>query len=89
MILGEEGADLSRVVLGHLDLRPDLGYLEQVLATGVNIAFDTFGKERFDYQLPGQSLKQTFHRPDADRRASARRAHRTWAQRPDRDLDRT
>ncbi len=67
MILGEEGADLSRVVLGHLDLRPDLAYLEQVLATGVNIAFDTFGKERFDYQLPGQALKQTFHRPDADR----------------------
>ena len=67
MILGEEGADLSRVVLGHLDLRPDPAYLEQVLATGVNIAFDTFGKERFDYQLPGQALKQTFHRPDADR----------------------
>ena len=87
MILGEEGADLSRVVLGHLDLRPDPAYLEQVLATGVNIAFDTFGKERFDYQLPGQALKQTFHRPDADRVQRARRAHRTWAQRPDRDLD--
>ena len=87
MILGEEGADLSRVVLGHLDLRPDPAYLEQVLATGVNIAFDTFGKERFDYQLPGQALKQTFHRPDTDRVRRARRAHRTWAQRPDRDLD--
>ena len=66
-ILGEDGADLSRVVLGHLDLRPDPEYLEQVLATGVNIAFDTFGKEWFDYQLPGQPLKQTFHRPDGDR----------------------
>jgi predicted metal-dependent phosphotriesterase family hydrolase len=66
-ILGEEGADLSRVVLGHLDLRPEPEYLEQVLATGANIAFDTFGKEWFDYQLPGQSLKQTFHRPDTDR----------------------
>ena len=66
-ILAEEGADLSRVVLGHLDLAPDVTYLERVLATGANIAFDTFGKERFDYQLPGESLKRTYDRPDADR----------------------
>ncbi len=66
-ILADEGADLSRVVLGHLDLAPDVDYLERVLATGANVAFDTFGKERFDYQLPGESLKRTYHRPDADR----------------------
>ena len=66
-VLSEEGTDLSRVVLGHLDLRPEPRYLEQVLATGANIAFDTFGKEWFDYQLPGEPMKQTFHRPDVDR----------------------
>lgn len=66
-LLAGEGADLSRVVLGHLDLAPDVPYLERVLATGANVAFDTFGKERFDYQLPGESLKRTYDRPDAER----------------------
>ncbi len=51
-LLSDEGADLSRVVLGHLDLQPDIVYLEQVLSSGVNVAFDTFGKEWFDYRVP-------------------------------------
>lgn len=73
-ILAEEGADLSRVVVGHLDLRPDLDYLEAVLATGVNLGFDTFGKEWFDYrvpdseaQSPGAFVKWAFHHPDRQR----------------------
>ena len=73
-ILAEEGADLRRVVLGHLDLRPDVGYLEKVLATGANIGFDTFGKEWFDYRVPGSEgqgqgsyVKWTYHRSDDDR----------------------
>ena len=73
-ILAEEGADLSRVVLGHLDLRPDLGYLEKVLATGANVAFDTFGKEWFDYRVPdsegqgpGEYVKWAFRRTDESR----------------------
>lgn len=73
-ILVDEGVDVSRVVIGHLDLRPDVDYLEQVLARGVNIAFDTFGKEWFDYRVPGSEgekgaafVKHAFHRPDDDR----------------------
>lgn len=73
-ILVNEGVDVSRVVIGHLDLRPDVEYLEQVLARGVNIAFDTFGKEWFDYRVPGSEgekgaafVKHAFHRPDDDR----------------------
>jgi phosphotriesterase-related protein len=73
-ILAEEGADLSRVVLGHLDLKPDADYLERVLATGANIGFDTFGKEWFDYRVPGSEgegnaafVKWVYHRPDDDR----------------------
>ncbi|MGH8873667.1 MAG: phosphotriesterase family protein [Acidimicrobiia bacterium] len=73
-ILTEEGADLGRVVLGHLDLKPDVEYLEGVLATGANIAFDTFGKEWFDYRVPGSEgegegafVKWAYHRPDEDR----------------------
>lgn len=76
-ILADEGADLSRVVIGHLDLRPDLAYLEQILATGASIGFDTFGKEWFDYQVPGSEgqgggeyVKWAFHRSD-DRRVEA------------------
>ena len=74
-ILREEGADLSRVVIGHMDIQPDLGYVRQVLASGVNIAFDTFGKQFWDFVLEppstnppiGESAKRAYHRPDAIR----------------------
>ncbi|MDP8958882.1 MAG: aryldialkylphosphatase, partial [Actinomycetota bacterium] len=73
-ILAEEGADLSRVVIGHLDLEPDLGKVEGVLMAGANVAFDTFGKEWFDYLVPEaqapdgvQSVKWTYHRPESQR----------------------
>jgi len=76
-ILISEGADPAKVVIGHLDLAPDIGYLEKVLASGVNIAFDTFGKEWFDYRVPGSEgdgpgefVKWAFHRPDSDRIAT-------------------
>ncbi|MGI8692994.1 MAG: phosphotriesterase family protein [Geodermatophilaceae bacterium] len=76
-IMASEGADLRRVVIGHLDLAPDLPYLQEVLATGVTIAFDTFGKEWFDYQVPGSEgqgggefVKWAYHRPDSDRFAA-------------------
>lgn len=76
-ILGDEGADLGRVVLGHLDLHPEINYLEKVLATGVNLGFDTFGKEWFDYRVPGSEgtgggsfVKWTYHRSDDDRIAA-------------------
>ena len=73
-LLAEESADLSRVVIGHLDLEPDVVYLEKVLNSGVNIAFDTFGKEWFDYRVPdsegeggGEFIKWAYYRPDEDR----------------------
>lgn len=76
-ILVAEGADPARVVVGHLDLHPDVTYLEKVLATGVNIAFDTFGKEWFDYRVPGSEeegpgayIKWAYHRSDDDRVAA-------------------
>jgi phosphotriesterase-related protein len=73
-LLAEEGADLSRVIIGHLDLEPDVVYLEKVLNSGVNVAFDTFGKEWFDYRVPdsegeggGEFIKWAYYRPDEDR----------------------
>lgn len=76
-ILEDEGADLGRVVVGHLDLLPDIAYLEKVLASGANVGFDTFGKEWFDYRVPGSEgqgqgsyVKWAFHRSDDDRLAA-------------------
>ena|SRR5579884_305799 len=68
----EEGVDLERVVIGHLDLAAaDLDYLLAVLETGVTIAFDTIGKQWFDYVVrepvergEGELVKWTYCRPD-------------------------
>jgi predicted metal-dependent phosphotriesterase family hydrolase len=73
-IFEEEGADLSKVVLGHLDLNTGDDYLDEVLARGVTIGFDTWGKESFDYVVPGSQgqgegafVKWTYQRRDQER----------------------
>jgi predicted metal-dependent phosphotriesterase family hydrolase len=75
-LLRQEGVDLSRVVIGHMDIQPELDYLRQVLRTGVSVAFDTIGKEFWDFVLkplpggeqpPGEFAKRGYHRPDATR----------------------
>ncbi len=38
------GIDMSRVVIGHVDLSGDLNYIRQVLETGAVVGFDTVGK---------------------------------------------
>ncbi len=45
--LKQAGLDASRVVIGHIDLSGDLGYIRKVLATGVNVGFDTVGKNAY------------------------------------------
>jgi len=40
-ILKEDGADISRVVLSHLDRKPDLEYHRAVLKTGVKLEYDS------------------------------------------------
>lgn len=73
-ILARAGADLEQVVIGHLDLKPEVDYIEQVLRRGVTAAFDTFGKEHFDYKLtraesyePDNTLKRACFRSDEAR----------------------
>lgn len=44
-ILENAGADLSRVVISHLDEMPDTAYHRSVLARGAYVEFDTFGSE--------------------------------------------
>jgi phosphotriesterase-related protein len=44
-IFREEGADLSRIVIGHLNaLERPLDYLKPIAATGVGLGFDVIGK---------------------------------------------
>jgi len=45
-IFEQEGADLGRVVIGHLDSQTDATYFEYVLQRGANVAFDRLGRGR-------------------------------------------
>jgi phosphotriesterase-related protein len=51
-ILTACGADLSHVVLSHIDLSDNLDYMLSILDTGANVGFDTIGK--LDY-LPDEN----------------------------------
>lgn len=74
-ILTEEGADLSRVVIGHMDTHPETDYVRRVADRGVLIAFDTIGKQCWDFRvepLPdampdGEFIKHAYLRADRTR----------------------
>ena len=51
-ILRGAGADTSRVVLSHTDLKNDFDYLLALLDEGVSLSFDTIGKKSY---LPDQT----------------------------------
>jgi phosphotriesterase-related protein len=44
-LLVEHGVQPDRIVIDHLDVDIDVAYLERLLALGVNLGFDCFGKE--------------------------------------------
>ena len=46
-ILEAAGADLSRVVVSHLDEQPDTSYHRAVLERGAYVEYDTFGSESY------------------------------------------
>jgi predicted metal-dependent phosphotriesterase family hydrolase len=68
-LLVEEGLDLDRVVIGHMDTHPDLDYVLQVAARGVTVAFDTIGKQYWDFRVEPEPAD----RPDGE---FAKRAYR-------------
>ena len=47
----ERGVDLSRVVIGHVDLTGDIDYILHRLDQGVYVEFDTVGKENYQPDL--------------------------------------
>lgn len=51
--LADRGVPPSSLLIGHLDLQPDLSYLRAVAGTGVYLGIDQFGKAKY--------------RPDAER----------------------
>lgn len=46
-LLLEGGVNPARVLIGHLDLKPDLAYLLEVASTGVNLGLDQFSKTKY------------------------------------------
>lgn len=42
-----QGADLSKIVIGHVDLTGDVDYILHMLEQGVYVEFDTIGKENY------------------------------------------
>lgn len=46
-IMRQSGAILKKVVIGHVDLCPDLDYCLRLLDCGVYLGFDTVGKEKY------------------------------------------
>ena len=46
-LLGSRGVRPERILLGHLDLNPDLAYLREVAATGAYMGFDQFSKAKY------------------------------------------
>jgi len=73
--LGEEGADLQRVLIGHMGTHPDFDYVRRVVDSGVHIAFDTVGKQYWDFRVgplrtrmpEGELTKDAYFRADATR----------------------
>ena len=46
-ILKENGADLNKVIIGHVDLSGDIEYILRMIDKGVYVAFDTIGKVNY------------------------------------------
>jgi 5-phospho-D-xylono-1,4-lactonase len=46
-LLADLGVSPQRVLLGHLDRKPDIGYLREVAATGAFMGFDQCGKHKY------------------------------------------
>jgi len=51
-VLIDDGVDPGRIVICHIDVTLDLAYLRELLALGVVIEFDDFGKE-FEPKVSG------------------------------------
>ena len=58
-VLEEEGADLTKVAICHMDSRPDIPYITSVADRGAYVEFDTFGIEFYIDGLMSQWARDT------------------------------
>lgn len=73
--LDEAGADLTRVVIGHMDTHLDHAMVRELVADGVSVAIDTIGKQTWQFFLgppdaarrEGEFSQQAFYRSDTGR----------------------
>ncbi|MGA1837658.1 hypothetical protein VD659_12080 [Herbiconiux sp. 11R-BC] len=75
-ILTDENTDLSRVVIGHLDIPESPDDVLYALNAGANVAIDTIGKQHWDFFLgaepvraDGEYTKRAYFRSDVSRAA--------------------
>lgn len=47
MFLVDQGVDPAKLLVGHLDFRPNLAYLSDIAALGVNLGLDQFSKSKY------------------------------------------
>lgn len=74
-ILTDEGVDLDRVVIGHMDTQLDIDLVRRVIDAGARVGVDTVGKEHWDFFLApepdsrpeGAYVKHAFYRSDEGR----------------------
>lgn len=57
-IFRAESVPLDSVVIGHMDIQPDSDYTRRVLDSGVSIAFDTIGKQFWEFFLTPKGAPQ-------------------------------
>jgi predicted metal-dependent phosphotriesterase family hydrolase len=73
-LLLENGVEPGRIVVGHCDLNREPAYHLEILKTGATVAFDTIGKETFQYRRHREAgyqryayLIEEYHVSDDDR----------------------
>lgn len=57
-IFRRESVPLESVVIGHMDIQPDSDYTRRVLDSGVSVAFDTIGKQYWEFFLSPKATPQ-------------------------------
>jgi phosphotriesterase-related protein len=67
-IFKENGVNLNKVVISHVDLSGDVGYILRLIDKGVNVAFDTVGKINYQPEnIRMEMLKELCNRGLSDR----------------------
>ena len=69
--LGRAGADLSRVVMGHLDTFHDRGLLAELAASGCYLQWDTYGNEETLFGEVGSGSGSALDMPSDEQRLDA------------------